>query len=124
MGKRPTVASGIERSLMEWRGPSQPGHSSALVNRRAQRYKRPASVPDQAGEPPQFHHELELLGTVDLHHRHPQPVRTLELVVPVDEDLLEVEPGSLPLAQDHRTSLVAEMTGRARVHDHPMAGHS
>ena len=65
---------------------------------------------------------LERLLAVDLHHRDADPVLELELVVPLDVDLLEVEKGPPPLPQDRLAGNVAEVTAGAGVQDDPARG--
>ena len=65
--------------------------------------------------------DLEGLLPVHLHDRDPDPVLELELVVPLDVDLLEREPEPLSQGEDRLPGNVAEMTAGTRVEDDPMA---
>ena len=64
---------------------------------------------------------LELLGAVDLDHGDPQAVGSLQPLVAVDEDLLEVERPTGAFGLDDRASVVAQVAASPR--KHPNAGH-
>src|SRR5439155_3795421 len=131
-GNRPTVASGMGRSLIGQRGPSRGAIVAAgigLHNRTSSggsgRRDAPdglgaarAGRPEEASQPGGLDGDLELLGPVHLHDRDPDPVAPLELVVSVDDDLLEPEGRSLSFGEDDGSGLVAQAAGPAGVHDH------
>ena len=112
-GSRPTVASGIDRSLT--------GEGTACSSRESSRNRpgihkctsgRLALLTDHLGEPICVDGDLEGFFPVDLDHGDPDPVFELELVVGFDVDLGELEPEPRSQRQDRLPSHVAEVASR------------
>jgi hypothetical protein len=69
-----------------------------------------------------LHPSLELLRAVHQHDRDSEPIRPLELLIAVNEDLLEVEIDLLEQGQDHLPGLIAQAAPPSGVHGEQGSG--
>src|SRR6266516_2803255 len=74
-----------------------------------------APAAETRGEVLGVHDELERFHAGHLDHRHPEAVAPLQVVFPVDEDLVQVQRNSPADCLDHRSRLVAEPATAARI---------
>jgi hypothetical protein len=96
-------------------------HTSSLAESAGRFTSSRALRVQQPCQPGGVDGDLESLLSVHLHDRDPDPVLELELVVPLDVDLVEREPEPLSQGKDRLPGNVAEMTAGTRVEDDPMA---
>lgn len=71
-----------------------------------------------------LHPRLELLRAVHQYDGDPKPIRQLELLITVYEDLLEVEILLPEQSQDHLPGLIAQAAPLSGVHGEQGSGHS
>src|SRR6266566_1441869 len=105
MGRRPTVASGMARSLKGMREPTRArlyrGSPLPCTNAQARRGQRdprlgPGCLLQETVEPHLLDPVFELFAPIHQDDRHAQAILPLESVVPVDEHLPKTERRSPP----------------------------